>query len=163
MRSDFACLVLDSVWLTSSSCFRTSVSWAMSRSVTLIDCCCDMEVKTRTRRRSQSPLSLRHRVYHDSCNIHDLRQDIRHLVLSTDSTPQSSWCMRLFSWSYLADLLFLPDLHSGRFAVILTFAENYPICHYDTHHMRDYMNTQFASKASAPIMFLKVYQAFFKA
>ena len=49
MRSDSAFLVLDSVWLTSSSCFRTSVSWAMSRSVTLIDCCCDMEVRSRRR------------------------------------------------------------------------------------------------------------------
>ena len=34
-------LSIDSVILTSSSCLRTSVSWAMSRSATLI--VCDME------------------------------------------------------------------------------------------------------------------------
>ena len=44
---------------------------------------------------------------------------------------------------------------------------SYPVGHYDTHHMRDDMNTQFASKASASISSFdpnfKVHQASFQA
>ena len=33
----------------------------------------------------------------------------------------------------------------------ICYSENHPIGHYDTHHLRDDMNTQFASKASTSI------------
>ena len=49
----------------------------------------------------------------------------------------------------------------------ICYSADYPVGHYDTHHMRDDMNRQFASKVSAPISSLdpnlKVYQASFQA
>ena len=48
----------------------------------------------------------------------------------------------------------------------ICYCENHPIGHYDTHHLRDDMNTQFASKASTSITSFnsnfKVHQASYK-
>jgi hypothetical protein len=58
-------------------------------------------------------------------------------------------------------------LHPYTMSNICYSAGNYPVGHYDTHHMRDDMNMQFASKASASISSLdpnyKVDQASFQA
>ena len=49
----------------------------------------------------------------------------------------------------------------------ICYSGDYPVGHYDTHHMRDDMNKKFASKASASISSLdhklKVYDASFQA
>ena len=49
----------------------------------------------------------------------------------------------------------------------ICYSDNDPVGHYDTHHTRDDMNTQFVSKASASISSfdpnLKVHQASFQA
>ena len=49
----------------------------------------------------------------------------------------------------------------------ICYSNNHPIGHYDTHHMRDDMDTQFASKARTSISSFdpnfKVHQASFQA
>ena len=49
----------------------------------------------------------------------------------------------------------------------ICYSGNNPVGHYDTHHMRDDMNTQFASKSGASVSSfdpnLKVHQASFQA